>query len=133
MSDFIGKFGPVTGRVLVALIFLWSGIGKIGGFAGTAGYMASKGLPMVEVLLVLTIVIEVGGSLMLIVGWKARWAAAVMFLWLVPVTLAMHNFWAVPPAEVMGQQINFMKNLAIMGAMLFIMAFGAGPYGVDQK
>lgn len=133
MNDVIGKFGPVTGRILVALIFLWSGIGKIGGFAGTAGYMASKGLPMVEVLLALTIVIEVGGSLMLIVGWKARWAAAVMFLWMIPVTLVFHNFWAVPPAEVMNQQINFMKNLSIMGAMLYILAFGAGPYSVDKK
>lgn len=133
MSDFIGKFGPVTGRVLVALIFLWSGIGKIGGFAGTAGYMASKGLPMVEVLLVLTVVIEIGGSLMLILGWKARLAAAAMFLWLIPVTLAMHNFWAVPAAEAMGQQINFMKNLSIMGAMLYILAFGAGPYSVDKR
>lgn len=133
MTDFIGKFGPVTGRVLVALIFLWSGIGKIGGFAGTAGYMASKGLPMAEVLLALTILIEVGGSLMLIVGWKARWAAAVMFLWMIPVTLVFHNFWAVPPAEVMNQQINFMKNLSIMGAMLYILAFGAGPYSVDKK
>ena len=70
------QFAPVTGRVLLALIFVLSGFNKIGGFAGTAGYMASKGLPMAEVLLVLTIIIELGGGLLIMLGWQARWAAA---------------------------------------------------------
>ena len=76
MTDIINKFGPVAGRILLAIIFLVSGIGKIGGFAGTAGYMLSKGLPMVEVLLAITIVIEIGAALMLILGLKAKLGAS---------------------------------------------------------
>lgn len=127
MTDVINKFGPLLGRIFVAIIFLNSGFGKIGGFAGTAGYMASKGLPMSEVLLVITIVIELAAAAMLIIGWRARWGAAALFLWMIPVTLIFHNFWAAPEETNM-----FLKNLAMMGAMLYIMAFGSGPYSVEK-
>lgn len=133
MQDTIEKFGPLLGRILIALIFLLSGFGKITGFAGTAGYMASKGVPMVDVLLAITIVIELGGALMIIAGFKARLAALALFLWMIPVTFIFHNFWAVPADQAMIQQIMFMKNLSIMGAMLYIAAFGSGPMSVDKK
>ena len=133
MQSTINKFGPLAGRILLALIFLMSGIGKIGGFAGTAGYMASKGMPMVEILLAITIVIEIGAALMIITGFKARLGAAALFLWMIPVTLIFHNFWAVPADQAMIQNIMFMKNLAIMGGMLYIMAFGSGPMSIDKK
>ncbi len=129
----INKFGPLVGRVLMAIIFLLSGINKIGGFAGTAGYMASKGLPMADVLLVITIIIEIGAALMLIVGWKARFAAAVVFLWMIPVTLVFHNFWAAPAAQYQVQMIMFMKNLAMMGGMLYVVAFGSGPVSMERE
>ena len=132
MTEVINKFGPVVGRILMGIIFLKSGIGKIGGFAGTAGYMASKGLPMVEVLLVITIIIEIGASVMLIVGWKARLGAAALFLWMIPVTLLFHNFWAVPADQQYVQSIMFFKNLAMMGGMLYVMAFGSGPCSVAR-
>ena len=132
MNELINKFGPLVGRILMAAIFLKSGIGKIAGFAGTAGYMASKGLPMVEVLLVITIAIEIGASVMLIVGWKARWGATALFLWMIPVTLLFHNFWAVPAEQQYVQSIMFYKNLAMMGGMLYIMAFGSGPCSVAR-
>jgi len=133
MQGTIEKFGPLLGRILIALIFLLSGFGKITGFAGTAGYMASKGLPMVDLLLAITIVIELGGALMIIAGFKARLAALALFLWMIPVTFIFHNFWAAPADQAMIQQIMFMKNLAIMGAMLYIAAFGSGPMSVDKK
>jgi putative oxidoreductase len=133
MQDTIEKFGPLLGRILIALIFLLSGLGKITGFAGTAGYMASKGVPMVDVLLAITIVIELGGALMIIAGFKARLAAVALFLWMIPVTFIFHNFWAAPADQAMIQQIMFMKNLSIMGAMLYIAAFGSGPMSVDKK
>jgi putative oxidoreductase len=133
MNQFIGKFGPLGGRILMAAIFLLSGVGKIGNFAGTAGYMASKGVPMTELLLVITIIIEVGSAVMLILGWQARLAAAALFLWMIPVTLTFHNFWAAPADQQMVQQIMFLKNLAMMGGILFIMAFGPGPYSVERK
>ncbi len=128
MQNTIDKFGPLVGRILLALIFLKSGIGKIGGFAATAGYMSSKGLPMVDVLLTITIVIELAASAMIIVGFKARLGATALLLWMIPVTVIFHNFWAVPA------EINmFMKNLAIMGGLLLIMANGSGPMSVDKK
>jgi len=133
MHSTIEKFGPVVGRILLALIFLLSGFGKITGFAGTAGYMASKGLPMVDVLLVITIVIELGAALMLVLGWKARLGAAALFLWMIPVTFIFHNFWAAPADQAQIQMIMFMKNLAIMGGMLLVMANGPGPFSLCKK
>jgi putative oxidoreductase len=133
MHSTIEKFGPVVGRILLALIFLLSGFGKITGFAGTAGYMAAKGLPMVDVLLVITIVIELGAALMLVLGWKARLGAAALFLWMIPVTVIFHNFWAAPADQAQIQTIMFMKNLAIMGGMLLVMANGPGPFSLCKK
>ena len=133
MQGFINQFGPLTGRILLSLIFLTSGISKIGGFAGTAGYIASKGLPMAEVLLVITILIEIGAALMIISGFKARLGAAALFLWMIPVTFLFHNFWAMPADQQMIQQIMFMKNLGLMGGMLYIMTFGSGPMSIDKK
>lgn len=127
------QVAPLIGRILVAAIFLWSGIGKIGGFAGTAGYMASKGLPMAEVLLVITIIVEIGAALMIIVGYKARLGALALLLWMIPVTLIFHAFWAVPADQVQMQMINFFKNLGLMGAMLLIIGFGPGAYSVDRR
>ena len=127
------QVAPLIGRILVAAIFLWSGIGKIGGFAGTAGYMASMGLPMAEVLLVVTIIVEIGAALMIIVGYKARIGALALLLWMIPVTLIFHAFWAVPADQVQMQMINFFKNLGLMGAMLLIVGFGPGAYSVDRR
>ncbi len=85
-------------------------------------------LPMPNLLLVLTIVVELGGALMIALGWHARWAALVLFLFLIPVSLVFHAFWKVA-AELMQNQMNhFAKNLAIMGGMLYIVARGSGPY-----
>jgi putative oxidoreductase len=132
MNEAINKFGPVVGRFLIALIFLLSGFSKIGGFAQTAGFMASKGLPMAEALLVITIVIEIGAALMLIVGWQARLGAAALFLWMIPVTLVFHGFWAAPAAQQQIEMAMFLKNLAMMGALLYIMAYGSGRYSVKN-
>jgi putative oxidoreductase len=123
----------LAGRVLLALIFIISGYGKIGGYAGTAGYMASKGMPMVEVLLPLTILVELGGGLLLAIGWKARWAAAALFLFLIPVTLVFHNPAGLAPAEAGQQMINLLKNVSIMGGMLGLFAFGPGGFSLDAK
>ena len=121
------------GRIFLALIFVVSGVGKITGYAGTASYMASRGLPMVEVLLPLTIAVELGGGLLLALGWKTRWAAAALFLFLVPTTLIFHQFWGLEPKLAQMQKIHFLKNVAIMGGMLMVLAIGAGRWSVDRK
>lgn len=124
------QYGPLAGRILLALIFIIAGFNKIQGFAGTAGYMASKGLPMPDVLLVLTIIIELGGGLLIAVGLHARLAATAIFLFLIPVTVIFHGFWGVEEAKQQAEMISFMKNLAIMGGMLYIIANGSGPYSM---
>jgi len=127
MNAILKEWSPLVGRILIGVLFLPAGIGKISGWAGTAGYMASKGVPMVSLLLALTILIEIVGSLMIIFGYRARLAAGIMFLWLIPVTLTMHNFWDADAAHKMIQSIMFYKNTAIMGTMLLIVGLGSGP------
>lgn len=133
MPSFVNQFAPLAGRILLSIIFIMSGISKITGFAGTSGWMASKGLPAPDVLLAASIVIELGAAAMIVVGFKARWGAAALFLWMIPVTLVFHNYWAFPAAEQQIQSIMFFKNLGLMGGMLLIMGFGSGPLSVDKK
>ncbi|MGD9952609.1 MAG: DoxX family protein [Burkholderiales bacterium] len=120
-------WGLLAGRLLLAYLFIVAGYGKIGGFAGTAKYMASKGMPMVEVLLVGTILIELIGGLMLAIGWKARLAAWAIFLFIIPTTVIFHPVWADA-----SQMIQFNKNLAIMGGMLYVAFMGPGKLSLDK-
>ncbi len=129
----IERYGPVAGRVLLALIFVFSGFGKIPGWEGTAGYMASKGLPMVSLLLTLTIAVEVLGGLAIMVGWFARPAALALIGFTVLASLIFHNFWAVDEAARQIQMIMFMKNLSIIGGLLLVAAMGPGPVSVAAR
>jgi putative oxidoreductase len=123
----------LAGRILVALIFVISGYGKIGGFDGVAGYIGSKGLPFPQVLATLTILLELGGGLLLMLGYKTRWVALLFFLWLIPTTLIFHAFWGHEPKAAQQMQIHFMKNMSIMGAMLLLVAYGPGAYSIDRR
>jgi len=130
------QFAPLLGRTLLALIFIFAGYHKIIGFEGTAGYMASQGLPIPQILLVAAIVIELIGGLMILLGWQARLAAAAIFLFLIPTTLVFHAFWTVSPSDAMAlqnQMNHFMKNLAIMGGMLYIVAYGSAPFSLQKS
>ena len=112
------KWQLVLGRVLLSAIFILSGLGKLPHFHDVAGMMTGKGIPLATVALAITILIEVGGGLLLLTGFKARYAALVIAVWLVPVTLVFHNFWGAPAAQQQEQTINFLKNLAIIGGLL---------------
>ena len=130
------QYGPLIGRLLLSNIFIISGFKKITGFANTAGYMAAK-MPsldpdVINVLLVLTIAIELGGGLMMLVGWQARWAATIILLWMIPVTYLFHAYWGLPPDQMQMQFIQFQKNMAIMGGLLFIIAYGSGSYSLGR-
>ena len=129
----VEKFGPALGRVLLSLVFLLSGIGKIGNWDGTAGYMASVGMPMVTLFLVGAIVLEIGGSLSVILGFKARWGALALIVFTIPTTLIFHNYWAMEGADAFNNQVMFMKNLAMSGGLLLIMVHGAGPLSLDAR
>jgi putative oxidoreductase len=127
------QYGPLTGRILLAFIFIMAGFNKIPGFTGTAGYIASKGLPMSEVLAALTIAVEIGGGIMLVVGWNARWAAAALAGFCVLAALIFHPFWTVAAASQQTEMIMFMKNLAIAGGLLQVVAFGPGPFSLKKE
>jgi putative oxidoreductase len=132
LCEWVQKYAPLAARILLAQLFIISGIGKIARFAGTAAYMAGMGLPAATPLLVLTIALEVGGGALLLVGWQTRWVAAAFCGFTLLASVIFHPFWNTEPAGVMGQLNNFMKNLAIMGGMLYVMAYGAGPLSVDR-
>jgi putative oxidoreductase len=133
LCEMVRQYGPLAGRILMALIFLNSGFGKITGFAGTAGFMASKGMPFAEVLLAGALVFELAGAIMLILGWRVHWGALLLIVFMIPATLMFHNFWAVDAAQYQNQLNHFLKNVAMTGGLLYIMAFGAGPRSLDSR
>ncbi|MEO5771221.1 MAG: DoxX family protein [Burkholderiaceae bacterium] len=123
----------LIGRVLLALMFLMAGFSKLGGLEGTAGYIASKGLPMPQLLAIGAAVLELVGAVLLIVGWQARWAALALAAFTLLATVLFHNFWAMPAEQQMMQQLMFLKNLAAIGGLLVVFAFGAGPLSLDAR
>ena len=123
----------LLGRILLAAMFGVSGFGKIGGFEGVAGYIGAKGLPFPQLLAAIAILIELGGGLAIVIGWKTRWVALAMIVFLLVITPIFHNFWSAPPNQVVAQSINFQKNLSILGGMLLLLAFGPGRYSADRS
>ena len=123
----------LAGRLLLAFLFLPAGIMKVLGFAGTVGYIASKGLPIAEFGAVLAIVVEVGGGLALLCGYKTRIAALALALFTLVASVVFHAFWTMPEEQVMVQQLMFFKNIAIVGGLLVLAAHGAGVFSVDGR
>jgi len=120
-------------RILLALMFLLAGLSKFAGLDGTAGYIASKGLPMAHLLAFGTAALEVAGAVLLIVGWKARWAALALAAFTLLASFIFHNYWALPADQQMMQELMFMKNIAVVGGLLAVFAFGAGTLSLDQR
>jgi putative oxidoreductase len=123
----------LAGRILLSLIFITSGFGKIAGFAGITGYIASKGLPAASVVAALTILLELGGGLAILFGFLTRWAALALAVFCVLAAVIFHAYWGIPADQVMGQQINFWKNISIAGGFLVLAAFGPGGISIDAK
>ena len=134
----MGSLNSVTnilGRIMLATIFLMSAIGnKIPKFNDVAGYMASEGVPIPKVMLAGAIVFLLAGSVSLILGFKARIGATLLLIFLVLATYYFHDFWTVEDAmQKQNEMIQFMKNMALAGAMLIVAANGAGPGSVDSR
>jgi putative oxidoreductase len=119
---------PLAGRILIAAIFLISGIFKLAAPAGTIGYIQSVGLPLPEVGLVIAVVVEIGGGLALVLGYRTRAVAAALAVF----TLATAVFFHFHLAD-QNQFIHFFKNLAITGGLLQIIAFGAPRLSLDAR
>ena len=138
-SDFgaIERFLPADavaaiGRVLFSLIFIWSGWAKLTDFGGTAGYMAQLGVPLPSIALVIEIILELGGGLALFLGVFVRLASVGLIVHTVIVSVMIHTFWSVPPDQVEEQTIQFMKNVSIVGGLLFINLYGGGGFGLSR-
>ena len=116
----------VAARLLMAQLFIISGWQKLTGFSATEGYFAHMGIPLVGVVTPLVILIELGGGLALLFGFKTRWVAAVLALFSVGSALIAHTNFADP-----AQMINFMKNLSIAGGLLWFARNGGGTASVD--
>ena len=116
------------GRVLIAAIFLYSGFGKIMAPEGTQAYIAAAGLPLPIVGYVLAVIVEVGGGLLLLIGYQTRLVALIIALYSIVAALAFHSQFADQ-----NQLIHFMKNFCIAGGLLQIVAFGAGSMSIDAR
>jgi putative oxidoreductase len=124
--EWFKAFVGLIGRVLLVLIFLNSGIGKIGNFEGTAQYMAKFGMSNTSFFLFGAIVFELLGSITVILGYFTRFGTLLILIFLVPTTLVFHTNFADPM-----QKIQLMKNMSMFGGCLVLLAAGAGRFSLD--
>ena len=123
----------LAGRILLASLVVLSGFNKLTGFDGTVGYIASGGLPMPTVVAVLTILLELGGGLLLVVGFLTRPLGLAFAAFTLLAALLFHAYWSVPESARMMQYLSFWKNVSIAGGMLLLAAFGPGRFSLDGR
>ena len=123
----------LIGRLLIVALFLPAGLGKIAGFEGTLGYFASLGIPAPVFALLATIVIEVLGSIALIVGFQTRIVAVIMAVFTLAAAVTGHAYWAAPADAAFIAQLLFFKNIAVMGGLLVLASAGAGSFSIDGR
>ena len=121
----------LAGRLLIASLFLPAGISKLTGFSGTVGYIQSVGLPLPQAAAAVAVVVEIAGSLMLIAGFKTRWAALALAVFTLTASYYFHAYWSAPEAARMVQSLFFKKNMAIAGGLLALAGLGAGAWSLD--
>lgn len=123
----------LAGRILISVMFLISGFFKVGAYAQIVGYAAAMHLPAPGVAIAVAAAIELACGLAILGGFKTKFAAWLLFLYLIPVTYFFHNFWAAQGQEQQTQLVNFLKNAAIMGGLLVLSVYGPGAYSADAK
>jgi putative oxidoreductase len=122
---------PAIGRILMALIFVLAGMSKLGAISATSAHMASAGIPYPNDLVWGAVALELGGGILLIVGFLTRLVAAACFFYLLALAVIFHAYWTMTGAQAHAQHADFFQHLAMAGGMLFVVAFGAGPYSID--
>lgn len=127
----LNRYAHLAGRILLSLIFIVAGFIKVGHWSGTAAGIAAKGIPLASAAAALAILAELGGGLLVLVGYRTRLVALLLAVYLVPITLLFHNFWAYQGANQQMQMANFLKNLAILGGLLQLASDGAGGISFD--
>ncbi|HSQ82267.1 MAG TPA: DoxX family protein [Casimicrobiaceae bacterium] len=122
-----------VGRLLLAVLFLPAGIGKLTGFAGTVGYIAAVGLPLPQLAAALALVVEIVGGAALVAGYGTRLVAIVLAAFTLVASFFFHNYWVLPADQQMIPQLLFFKNIAVVGGLLTLAAWGAGAWSVDAR
>jgi putative oxidoreductase len=131
---FIQGLLAFLGRAMIVTIFLMSAVGnKIPKFNDVAGYMAAEGVPQPKILLAGAIAFLILGGLSVLLGYKARFGALLLLVFLAAATYYFHDFWKAPAEKQQAEMINFMKNLSLMGTMVFLIANGPGPGSLDGR
>lgn len=123
----------LVGRILVGILFLVAGLMKAMNIAGTTGYMTKLGFPAPELMAYLSTIIELASGVLLIIGWQTRRVAWLLIVYLLIATGMAHRFWEYEPAQRVNQINHFLKNLALIGAMLYIAVSGPGSASVDKS
>lgn len=123
----------LAARLLMVVLFLPAGIGKLTGFAGTVGYISSVGLPLPTVAAAVALIVEIVGSLALLAGFGTRIAALVLAAFTLVASFFFHAYWGVPADQAFMQQLLFFKNIAVVGGLLAIAANGAGAWSLDSR
>jgi putative oxidoreductase len=123
----------LLGRVLIAAIFAYFGYLKATAFHGTVGYFTKLGFPLPEVSALLAIAFELGGGVLLILGWKTRWVAMALVVYTIVATLVAHRYWNYPPEQAFAQMSNFFKNVSLIGGLIMLATFGPGPLSIDRR
>lgn len=123
----------LVGRVLLAYLFIPAGIAKITGFAGTVGYIASVGMPAPTLAATAAAIVEIVGGFAILLGFGTRIAALALALFTLVASLFFHAYWSVPADQQMIQSLLFGKNIAVVGGLLTLAAWGAGAWSVDAR
>jgi putative oxidoreductase len=126
------SFTMLVGRIFLSAIFISAGFDKLIHYEATAIYMASKGMTMIPLFLYTAALIEILAGLAVLLGYKTRYAAAILVIFLIPATLIFHDFWNAGAVERQLQMIMFLKNLAIAGGLLYVISSGPGSYSCDS-
>ncbi len=121
----------LLGRLLIAALFLPAGLSKLANYAGTVGYFTSLGLPVPELTVVLTIVVEVCGSLALIIGYRVQFVSLILAAFTLVASIVGHAYWAAPADQVFVAQLLFFKNIAVIGGLLMLSSTGSGRFSLD--
>lgn len=127
-NSFSSPYLAVTGRILLAAIFLWSGLGKVLDPASALGYIGSVGLPLPALGLGIAIVAELAGGVALVLGYRTKLVAALLAVFSIATALVFHSAFGDQ-----NQLIHYFKNVAMAGGLLQVAAFGAGPIGIDSR
>lgn len=133
IEKFVGKFGPLLGRILIGIVYIANGIGLSTAFHDVVGMMATKGVPASALMLSITILVWLVGGACIMVGWQLRLAASVLFVLTIPVLAGIHGPWNADASAFQNELNHFLKGIAMLGGLAYLAAFGPGEFRLGTQ